>query len=673
MSHLLDRPLEVAAFPPVELLQAAADNPGYVVVVLPISSGGPPLGLLGAVAPVQAHDATGRETFNQWAALLAVAIEHQRVLTSLREQQTSLAESLIREHELADDIRRSEARYALVAAAANDGLWDWDVATGSVYYSDRSRELLGATGRQDPYGIEGWLRRVVPEDREGLDGAIQRQLTGSGEPMQYEHRIQTDAGEIRWILCRGLAVADEGTVTRVVGSFTDVTDRRELEDRLRHQALYDSLTALPNRTLLLDRLGVAMRRRERSPEHRFAVLFIDLDGFKVINDSLGHVTGDKLMVGVAQRLQSFLRVGDTAARIGGDEFVVLLDDLGPNADVPSVTARLQDMLAVPFEIDCHRVVVTASIGIATAVAEHDSAEDMLRDSDIAMYRAKTRQRGSLATFDAGMRATLVTRMSTESRLRTAVEDGAFALHYQPIVALGGGAITGFEALIRWPELREGGQVMVPPGEFLPVAEETGLIVPIGRWVVEEACRQVADWRATGSPAGRLPVSVNLSHKEFWDAELLDHLDATLSSYGLEPQALVLEITEGVIMHNAHRAEDLLDQMHQRGLPVHIDDFGTGYSSLEALHRFRIDALKIDRSFVVAMSSGQRSAELVNTIVRMAESLGLGAIAEGIEEPEQVRMLRRFGCELGQGFLFSRPVPAEQVGGLFESAMRLSAL
>jgi EAL domain-containing protein (putative c-di-GMP-specific phosphodiesterase class I) len=215
--------------------------------------------------------------------------------------------------------------------------------------------------------------------------------------------------------------------------------------------------------------------------------------------------------------------------------------------------------------------------------------------------------------------------------------------------------------------------MVPPCEFLPVAEETGLIVPIGHWVVEEACRQVATWRASGAWAGRLPVSVNLSHKEFWDAGLLEHLDATLSSYGLEPQALVLEITEGVIMHNAHRAEDLLDQMHQRGLPVHIDDFGTGYSSLEALHRFRIDALKIDRSFVVAMSGAQRSAELVNTIVRMAESLGMGAIAEGIEEPEQVRMLRRFGCEFGQGFLFSKPLPAEQVGGLFEPVPRLSAL
>jgi diguanylate cyclase (GGDEF)-like protein len=407
-----------------------------------------------------------------------------------------------------------------------------------------------------------------------------------------------------------------------------------------------------------------MRRRHRQPEHRFAVLFIDLDGFKVINDSLGHVTGDKLLVGVAQRLLAFVRTGDTAARIGGDEFVVLLDDLSLKADVPSVTERLQDMLAVPFDIDGHRVAVTASIGIATAIAEHESAEDMLRDADIAMYRAKSHQRGSQATFDATMRASLVSRMSTESRLRHAVDEGSFALHYQPIVRLADGKITGFEALIRWPVQREGKQVLMPPAEFLPIAEETGLIVPIGRWVVQETCRQIAQWRHSGDPAGRLPVSVNLSHKEFWNAGLLDDLDTNLAEARLEPQALVLEITEGVIMDNANRAEALLDEMHQRGLPVHIDDFGTGYSSLEALHRFRIDALKIDRSFVVAMAGGKRSAELVRTIIAMSESLGLGVIAEGIEEQAQVTMLERFGCRLGQGYLFSRPLPAAGIAGLF---------
>ncbi|MDX6221144.1 MAG: hypothetical protein QOD91_198, partial [Frankiales bacterium] len=672
LAGVLDEEVDERDFPPMALLEAAAASPGHVVVVLPVVSGGASAGLLGAVSPVQTRDDTGRETFNQWAALLAVALEHRRVLTSLREQQASLAESLSREQELAEDIRRSEQRYALAAAAANDGLWDWDLGNGTVYYSDRGRSVLGGTLSEPIPRIEYWLDRVLTDDRPGLDAAIDRQRAGHGAaPLEFEHRIRTDTGEIRWVLCRGLAVTEGTAVTRIVGSFTDVTDRRELEDRLRHQALYDSLTSLPNRVLLLDRLTVAMRRRP--PDHRFAVLFIDLDGFKVINDSLGHVTGDKLLVGVAQRLQAFVRAGDTAARIGGDEFVVLLDDLSPTADVPSVTERLQDMLAVPFDIDGHRVAVTASIGIATGRPAHQSAEDMLRDADIAMYRAKTRQRGSQAVFDATMRASLVNRMSTESRLRQAVDEGSFALHYQPIVNLANGEITGFEALIRWPVVRERQLILVPPAEFLPVAEESGLIVPIGHWVVEEACRQIAAWRRVGEPAGILPVSINLSHQEFWNAELLDHLDETLAAARLEPQALVVEITEGVIMDNAHRAEALLDEMHERGLPVHIDDFGTGYSSLEALHRFRIDALKIDRSFVVAMTGAQRSAELVRTIVRMSQSLGLGVIAEGIEQRNQATMLRRFGCLLGQGYLFARPLPAEEISGLFAPEPRTAGV
>ncbi|BEP15217.1 hypothetical protein acdb102_35280 [Acidothermaceae bacterium B102] len=663
MDDLVGTALDERLFPPQDLLRRALDHPGEVVVLLTVGSRAVARGALAAVAQVESRDATGRETFNQWAALVAVAMDHQQVLASMREQQTSLAESLSREHELAADIRSSEQRYALAAAAANDGLWDWDLVHGTVFYSDRSLSVLGATSGAE--GIEAWLDRVHPEDRAGLDAAIAEQRGGTAEALEHEHRVSTDSGDVRWVLCRGLAVVDAaGSVIRIVGSLTDITDRRQLEDRLRHQALYDSLTRLPNRALLLDRLGVAMRRRVRHPDSRFAVLFIDLDGFKVINDSLGHVTGDKLLVGVAQRLQSFVRTGDTAARLGGDEFVVLLDDLRLTADVPSITERLQDMLAMPFDIGGHRVVVTASIGIATAAEEHESPDDMLRDADIAMYRAKTHQRGSQATFDATMRATLVSRMSTESLLRDAAEDGAFALHYQPIVSLESADITGFEALIRWPLERDGAIVLVPPVEFLPVAEETGLIVPIGRWVLEEVVRQAAAWRRAGHPAGSLPISVNVSHKEFWSAGLLDHLDNTLAAAGLDPRALVLEITEGVIMHNAAKAEALLAEMHERGLPVHIDDFGTGYSSLEALHRFRLDALKIDRSFVVAMSRGQRSAELVRTIIRMGESLGLDVIAEGIEEDAEVQMLQRFGCPYGQGYLFSRPLPADAVPGLF---------
>ncbi|MCU1675380.1 MAG: hypothetical protein JWM93_138 [Frankiales bacterium] len=653
-------------FPSQGILERAMGQPDGVVLVIPVLGAGKQC-LLVVVASVENRDATGHETFHQWAALLGVALDHQQVWESLRRQQVSLAESLDREQRLAADIGRSEQRYALAAAAANDGLWDWDLATGSVYYSDRSLAILGC--RTAAANISGWLKRVHPDDSPGLVARIAEQRLGTSEPLDHEHRVFTDDGETRWVLCRGLAVSDGDNVTRIVGSLTDVTDRRALEDRLRQQALYDGLTALPNRVLLLERLGIAVQRAKADPDYRFAVLFIDLDGFKVINDSLGHVTGDKLLNAVAERLQSFVRAGDTAARLGGDEFVIVLDDLAPSADVPSITKRLLETLAVPFDIDGGHVAVTASIGIITTERDLNSAEDMLRDADIAMYRAKTAGRGGFANFDATMRLRAVHRMSVETRLRAAVAEGAFELHYQPIVAIDNAEVHSFEALIRWPN-RAGG--LTPPAEFLPVADDTGLIVPIGRWVIERVCRQLREWRDSGHAAAMLPVSINLSNKEFWDAGLLPHIDDCLAEYGLPAGSLILEITEGVIMHNAHRAEAIVDAMHQRGHAVHIDDFGTGYSSLGALHSFPIDALKIDRSFVVAMSNGTRSAELAHTIVMMGVSLGLDVIAEGIEEPEQRDMLVRFGCTFGQGFLYSEPLAAHDVAKLFPGALRAAA-
>ncbi|MDQ1464206.1 MAG: hypothetical protein QOC73_1147, partial [Actinomycetota bacterium] len=609
-AHAFPQTFDERSFPPQWLLEAAVAHPEAVVLVIPIEGRASQNAYLAVLAPVDNRDPNGREMFHQWAALVDVALAHLDVLHSLRAQQASLGESLAREQRLAADIGHSEERYALAAAAANDGLWDWDVLTGKVFYSERSLDVLGS--RTATGGIEVWLDRVHADDRPGLEATIERQFAGRLEPLDYEHRITTDEGEIRWVRCRGLAVRTDDGLSRIVGSLTDVTERRGLEDRLRRQALYDNLTALPNRALLLDRLGLAVRRTKRHTDYRFAVLFIDLDGFKVINDSLGHATGDKLLLGVASRLQSFVRVGDTAARIGGDEFVVILDDLAAAADVPAITRRLQDALAAPYEIDGKHVVVTVSIGITTTQQEHASAEDMLRDADIAMYRAKTSGRGRQATFDADMRLRLVNRMSIESELRAAVDNGAFELHYQPIVTLDTGHIRSFEALIRWPNGRGG---LIPPGDFLPIAEDTGLIVPIGRWVAEETCRQLAEWRASAHPAANVPISINVSNKEFWDAGLLAHLAQVIDSRGLTPALLNLEITEGVIADDAERAGAIVDAMHEQGHSVHIDDFGTGYSSLGALHALRIDALKIDRSFFQAIAGGSGIAELTRAIVK----------------------------------------------------------
>jgi len=373
-------------FPPPALLERAAAHPETAVLVIPVHSRGHEQALLAIVAPVDHQAATGQETFHQWAALVGVAIEHQSLLQSLRRRQIDLAESLKRERHLADEVRRSEQRYALVATAANDGLWDWDLTTNTVFYSDRACALLGVSGSAND--VSEWLDRAHPDDRAGLDAVIDRQRAGRRDPLEHEHHIITDDGETRWLLCRGLAVRTGDVVTRIVGSFTDVTERRELEDQLRHQALYDSLTSLPNRVLLIDRLEVAIRNLRRRPNDRFAVLFIDLDGFKAINDTFGHATGDKVLVAAAERLRQFVRVGDTAARLGGDEFVVLLHNVA-GANVPDIVKRLSGKLATPFVIDGEQLTVTASIGFTMPEHHDESAEQILRDADLAMYQAKT--------------------------------------------------------------------------------------------------------------------------------------------------------------------------------------------------------------------------------------------------------------------------------------------
>ena len=429
---------------------------------------------------------------------------------------------------------------------------------------------------------------------------------------------------------------------------------RARDDQLRAAALYDHLTGLPNRALFLDRLDQAMRRNHRVPSGRFAVLFLDLDGFKVVNDSLGHSAGDQVLTQVSERLKGSLRDCDTAARFGGDEFLVLLDGL-ENDHVPvHVAERLHAALARPFLAAGHEVVVAASIGIALSGSHYENAEEILRDADIAMYSAKSERRGSRALFDTSMHSKAVDRLQLETELRHALESGGFELHYQPIVDLQTGRTRGFEALVRWRHADRG---LVPPDDFLPIAEETGLIVPLSRWILQEACQRLAEWKAAGAP-DYLSMSINVSNRQFWHGDLIDDIDEVLRRTGLDPRCVALEITEGVVMHNVDLACKILEEIHTLGCPVHIDDFGTGYSSLEALHRLPIDALKVDRSFVSRLGTDTRSSELVRTIVLMGHNLGLELVAEGIETEEQRRHLVELACQHGQGYLFSRPVPKD---------------
>jgi diguanylate cyclase (GGDEF) domain len=504
--------MTVSEFPPDDMLALADENPGDVVLVVPVRTISGDWGLLAVVGAIEARVPAGRELVNQSASLLAVALEHEAVLVSLHKQ----------------------------------------------------------------------------------------------------------------------------------------------EDQLRRSALFDELTGLPNRTLFLDRLSLAIARANRMDKCDFAVLFLDLDDFKVVNDSLGHVVGDRLLVQVAERIVEHLREVDTAARFGGDEFLLLLDGTSDLASATAVAERLQNALAQPFYLSGEGVVVTASVGIALNAPRYDNAEDVLRDADLAMYSAKSHQKGSHAVFDVTMHTRAVTRLQIEADLRHALERGEFEVHYQPIVNLESRTLSAFEALIRWHHPSRG---LIGPDLFLSVAEECGLMVPIGRWVLSEACRQLASWQLAGVVSSEVAISVNISNRQFWHDDLLDVVQACLRDTGLAAHCLALEITEGVVMSNVDEARTMLDELHLLGVALHIDDFGTGYSSLEALHNLPLDALKIDRSFVARLDTDPRTAELVRTIVLMGANLGLDLIADGIETSGQRDHLHRLGCTYGQGYLFSKPVPS----------------
>jgi diguanylate cyclase (GGDEF)-like protein len=440
----------------------------------------------------------------------------------------------------------------------------------------------------------------------------------------------------------------------MAGSQTDITENK----------VSDALTGLPNRVLFLDRLERLIARAARRPGEMFAVLFLDLDRFKLVNDSLGHVLGDKLLIEIAQRLEQCLRASDTVARIGeehtiarfgGDEFTILLDGIKRVSDASVVADRIQQALGRPFQIDGHEIFMTASIGIATSATPYEQPEAVLRDADTAMYRAKALGKARSELFDTEMRDRALVRLQLETNLRRAIDRGEFQLHYQPIVSLATGRITGFEGLIRWRQAERG---MVSPADFIPAAEETGLILPIGGWVLREACRQMAAWEMMLAPDPSLTISVNLSAKQFLQANLTEQIETVLRETGLPASGLKLEITESTIIENVESVSARLLRLKDIGVQLAIDDFGTGYSSLSYLHRLPIDSLKIDKSFIHAMGKGKDSTQIVRAIIGLAHNLGLDVIAEGVETEEQRAQLAEWGCEFGQGFLFSRPQRSE---------------
>jgi PAS domain S-box-containing protein len=565
-------------------------------------------------------------------------------------------------------------------------------------YVNRSFERMTGYTAQEALGKN--LRFLQGKDHKQLALNKLRNAIEEGKDCKVILRNYHKNGSLLWVELQVSPVYNaQGKLTHFIGVQTDITDRKIVEDQLIYNAFHDALTGLPNRALLMDRLGQAIARCRRNSEYLCAVLFLDLDRFKVVNDSLGHIVGDRLLSAIARRLESCVnRCGwpvlgmmgledvsnqydagwqsplnthsaitatptSTVARLGGDHFVILLEGIQSLSDATGIAERIHQMLLKPFIIDGHEVFVSTSIGVALNCADYHWQGDFLRDADLAMYHAKASGKAQSAVFDKAMHNQAVALLQLENDLRHAIERQEFSLYYQPIVSLSTGTITGFECLLRWQHPTRG---MISPNEFIPVAEETGMILPLGAWVLQEACRQLRQWQLSEDlPLKDHPITVgvNLSGKQFLQPDLVEQIDRTLQEVGLKPDSLKLEITESVIMDNRALVQQTLAQLRERKIQLCLDDFGTGYSSLSYLHDFPIDTVKIDRSFVNRMGQNGDNVEIVKAIVMLAHSLGMNVIAEGVETPEQLSQLRVLGCEYGQGFLFAQPLPAQATEAL----------
>ena len=562
--------------------------------------------------------------------------------------------------------REYAERFAIVAEAANDGMWELDLVKGTLFVSSRWRTLVGLPAVEDRTTRDAWLARVHASDVPELDKAIATLRDGSANRFELKHRLRHEDGTFRSVVCRAVAVHDaSGKPVRVGGSMTDVTEDAIAQAKIISAESRDALTGLLNRAAFVADLGRRLTEFREKRGNRFATLYLDLDRFKVINDSLGHLVGDELLVEVSRRLETCLRPGDAIARLGGDEFAILLHGLGDEMQANVIAFRLQEALNTPFPIDGRDVVTSASIGIAFCRPEYISPEELMRDADTAMYHAKARGKARHELFDADMHARAIDRLGLESDLRQAVKNCAFEVHYQPIVSLSTRMCTGFESLVRWN--RNGKPVS--PAEFVPMAEELGIIEPLGSWVLQEACRTFVDWQHRFPECQLEYITVNVSARQLVQQGFIYLVEQVVEQNEMNPADLRLEITETALMDAPQFAAQVLSELREFGVKIYLDDFGTGYSSLSHLHKLPVDALKIDRSFVRGLLMTDRPA-IVESILALARTLHTNVVAEGIEDEMQATELERLGCSLAQGYYFSRPVSAAAIEALLTAGLPL---
>jgi diguanylate cyclase (GGDEF)-like protein/PAS domain S-box-containing protein len=567
---------------------------------------------------------------------------------------SSTVDSAIQHDRRQRHLRASEERLTLALCGTEHGVWDWDLQSDRLFTSARWNLLLGLLEMDLETGPEHWLSRVHRDDLASLKRAIQGHLKGNRAQLDAEFRMRCGDGEgFRWMSVQGMAAFDEiGEPRRLAGCLRDIDERKLSEQQILHDAMHDCLTGLPNRMLFIDRVSLAMARQSRHPESRFAVLFLDLDDFKQINDTYGHACGDRVLVGISERLTKFLRPEDTVSRLCGDEFAVLLSEVGDRSVTMQVAERLREVLGEPLVIDGHRLTPGVSIGVVLSSDEYRDPREMLHDADVAMYRSKACGGSSCQLFDAELHQSAIALFSLEAELREAVATREFVMHYQPIVDLKSAETVGFEGLVRWDHPKEG---LLPAARFLAIAEATGLVIPIGWWVLETACRQMTDWQRRFPREHPLWIGVNISGKLFRQHDTVPRLQSILESTGLAPEFLRIEIAENIISKHGDEAISRLSELRGIGVRLSVDDFGSDFSSLALVDRFRFDSLKIDPACLAGIGDGGESPALMRTILAVAETLDMGVIAEGVETSSQAAFLMEKNCPQGQGFWFAKPL------------------